>query len=87
MEKDINEMTDEEVQEELNDRKMVVVYTACRQCKSEYKFLVKESQVNRYKKGVEGIQDIFPTLNADERELLISGICRTCFDKLFSDNK
>lgn len=29
-------------------------------------------------------QDAFPYLSADEREMLISGICPTCWDNMFS---
>lgn len=29
------------------------------------------------------VQDAFPELTADERELLISGTCGECWDKLF----
>lgn len=29
------------------------------------------------------IQEALPCLSADERELLLSGICPTCWDKLF----
>lgn len=28
-------------------------------------------------------QDAFPYLSADEREMLISGICPTCWDNMF----
>lgn len=30
-------------------------------------------------------QDAFPYLSADEREILISGICPTCWEKTFGD--
>jgi hypothetical protein len=29
------------------------------------------------------VQHIFPNLSADERELFISGMCPTCWDKTF----
>lgn len=29
------------------------------------------------------VQDVFPYLSADERELLISGICPECWEKTF----
>ena len=29
------------------------------------------------------VQDAFPYLSANEREILISGICPTCWDKMF----
>ena len=33
--------------------------------------------------GGELIQVAMPYLTADEREILISGVCGTCFDKMF----
>ena len=33
--------------------------------------------------GVGLIQNAMPNLSADDRELLISGICGPCFDKMF----
>lgn len=36
-----------------------------------------------WKKGDLNAQDAFPYLNANERELLISGICDTCWNELF----
>lgn len=32
-------------------------------------------------------QDAFPYLSADERELIISGTCSECWNKLFSDDE
>ena len=31
------------------------------------------------------VQDAFPALDADAREILTSGICGECFDEMFSD--
>ena len=31
------------------------------------------------------IQEAMPYLNADDRELMISGTCGTCFDAMFAD--
>ena len=33
------------------------------------------------------IQNVFPHLTADERELMISGICGKCYDELFKDDE
>ena len=33
--------------------------------------------------GGELIQNAMPYLSADEREILISGVCGTCFDNMF----
>lgn len=32
-------------------------------------------------------QDAFPYFSADERELLISGICPTCWDRVFGSDE
>jgi len=37
----------------------------------------------RWEEEGELIQNALPYLSADERELLISGICGGCFDKMF----
>lgn len=52
----------------------------CLLCKTEINILVRDDD---YKKWVKDtlIQDAFPYLLNDERELLISRICGTCFDK------
>ena len=42
------------------------------------------SDLIKWKNG-ELIQNVMPYLNEDERELLISGTCGKCFDKIFSD--
>ena len=33
------------------------------------------------------VQNIFPHLTPDERELLISGMCGKCYDELFQDDE
>lgn len=33
------------------------------------------------------IQDIFPYLTPQERELLISGVCSQCWEDIFSDDE
>jgi hypothetical protein len=33
------------------------------------------------------VQDAFPYLSADERELLISGICSTCWNRVFGSEE
>ena len=54
----------------------------CDICHIEYELTVTEESVDNYRKGML-IQDAFPYLTPDERELLISGICGKCFDNLF----
>ncbi len=55
------------------------------QCWSCHKDHVIEFNRNDYLRWKDGwhIQNAMPYLNADERELLISGTCGTCFDSMF----
>lgn len=35
----------------------------------------------------EHIQDVVPTMSPEERELLISGVCNDCWNKMFGGNE
>jgi hypothetical protein len=37
-----------------------------------------------YDEGEILIQNIFPEISAEDREIMLSGICGDCFDKIFS---
>lgn len=54
----------------------------CRMCGDTHILMVNNKDVQRWQDGGL-IQDIMPYLSADERELLISGTCGTCFDNMF----
>lgn len=56
----------------------------CNICKKVYIIKMSPKQFHDIKKGVGHIQDILPNHSADERELIISGTCGTCFDRMFS---
>lgn len=70
---------------ELETENLKEVYVACRYCgkkiplKLHSEGIVEFSSPNR-----RHVQDIFPYLTNDERELLISGTCKECWDKMFS---
>jgi hypothetical protein len=51
----------------------------CINCKKSYPI---ELDVNQYVKWQEGmlIQDVFPQMSADDRELLISRTCGSCWE-------
>tara|TARA_R100000908_G_C3725229_1_gene126532 strand:+ start:553 stop:765 length:213 start_codon:yes stop_codon:yes gene_type:complete len=59
-----------------------VVAVPCRLCQETTDLEVNFQGFVNWKAG-EFIQDALPELSADERELLISGTCGTCFDALF----
>lgn len=60
----------------------IVVHATCCECGKEYNFEVPRDAALAWSNGAR-IQDAMPMLSPNERELLISGICETCFDKIF----
>ena len=58
------------------------VVTLCRFCGVTHTVTVKANDYRRYKMGSHA-QHCFPYLSDDERELLISGTCKECWEKLF----
>ena len=54
----------------------------CLQCESTHQIEVHESDYYDWRSGMP-IQEAFPYLSIDEREILISGICGSCWDKIF----
>lgn len=53
-------------------------------CSDEYDVPVTQEQLNNWKNGVL-IQNAMSNIPADMRELLISGTCPKCWDRLFKD--
>jgi len=62
----------------------VIIKKTCFQCKKEHELHLPETGYNAWQEGAY-IQDAMPQVSADDRELLISGICGKCFDGLFAD--
>ena len=58
----------------------------CRTCGDTHILMVNAQDKKRWMEG-ELIQDAMPYLTPDERELLISGTCGTCFDKMFGSEE
>lgn len=63
--------------------KEVCVVTSCPMCGHANEVEVNEADYWDWDDGMLA-QDAFPYLSADEREMLISGICPTCWNKMFS---
>ena len=58
----------------------------CIVCDDTFDIMVDPNDLNRWAEG-ELIQEALDYLNPDERELLLSGICGSCWDTLFPDNE
>lgn len=60
----------------------ICVVTYCPFCGEAHEVYVNEADYLDWQDG-ELAQNAFPYLSADERELLISGICSTCWSSLW----
>lgn len=66
--------------------KDVCIVTTCPFCGHANKVEVNEIDYLDWQDG-ELAQDVFPYLSADEREMLISGICPSCWVKYFGSDE
>jgi len=57
----------------------------CRKCHEPHSLWLDPTLVQRWESG-ELIQDVFPHLTPDQRELMISGICGACWDRMWPDD-
>ena len=64
------------------NHKEVCVFTTCPFCGRENEVEVNHMDYLDWQNG-ELAQDAFPYLSANEREMLISGCCPRCCDKMF----
>lgn len=67
-----------------DDTQLATVRGPCYQCGQPQEVTVPADALLRFRNG-EFAQDCFRTLPAAEREFLISGICGTCWDEMFSE--
>lgn len=57
----------------------------CSVCSNQYEVTVAPEDLAKYRAGAHA-QHVFPYLSAGERELIISGVCGECFDRLFDED-
>ena len=65
----------------INYHEVCVVTRPCLFCGRSHEVEVNDMDYLDWQDG-ELVQDAFPYLSASERELLVSGICPTCWDKM-----
>lgn len=65
---------------------MISIFTTCPICGHENEIQVYPEDYLKWQAGAL-VQDAFPYLSADDREMLISGICPNCWDKMFNDEE
>lgn len=61
---------------------MYTIETRCPFCGKAHTVQVHGKDYRAWQEGKHA-QDAFPYLSANEREMLISGICPTCWDNMF----
>ena len=59
------------------------VVTTCPNCGHQHTVTVKRDDYTAYTNHEKDIMEAFPYLTPSERELLITGICDDCWEKLF----
>lgn len=64
----------------------VVVIADCPICGVENRVELKSSQYDAWQAGAY-IQNAAPNLTPEQREILISGICPKCWDKMWGSNE
>lgn len=65
----------------------VEVMVTCRFCGEHHILKVKHEDFFAWKIDGKHVQDAMPYLTPNERELLISNTCQTCWDKMFADHE
>ena len=63
--------------------KEVTIVTTCPFCGHANEVAVNEEDYFDWSFDGVLVQDAFPYLSADEREMLVSGICPTCWEETF----
>lgn len=63
----------------------VVITTYCPQHNDQDAITVPAEHWSAYSEGAH-IQDAFPDLSAEQREQIITGICGSCFARIFSSD-
>lgn len=59
----------------------------CIICGTQHTLNIDATKLSMYNAGFGKIQDLFPELTANERELLVSGICGKCYDSIMEDDE
>ena len=59
--------------------------TTCRLCRKDNSIVVPSQGLWDWEHGSH-VQDAFPSLSSDEREVLVSGMHTDCWDTLFGDD-
>jgi hypothetical protein len=70
----------------VGERQTLRVTGPCIYCGTEQSIRLDAEAAIKFREGGFA-QDCFPTLSADQREFLISGICGKCWNEMFPDEE
>lgn len=65
---------------------MITLELKCKYCNKIHKIPVFKEDLEKYNKG-KLVQECFPYISTEYRELLISGMCPECWDNLYEENE
>jgi len=78
---------DPEFREELKKERDSIITVTCKLCKEQHEVSADYRDFINWKGSGQVIQKAMPYLTPSERELLISGICEVCWDKMFDNDE
>lgn len=64
---------------------MMLVKVTCKMCHDILSIKVPIEGYLAWQSGTKHIQDAMPQVPEGDRELLMSGICESCFDRMFGE--
>lgn len=59
----------------------------CPRCHKVNFLPITEEELKAWDPSVQFVQDAFPQLDASQRELLLSGLCNTCWNEIFKEEE
>ena len=68
----------------MNNDNFVNLRVCCRCCGKEAPISVDLNDLGAWQNGDKLVQEAFPYLSSSKRELLLTGACRECWDKMFA---
>lgn len=68
------------------DAQVMDIHVTCPCCGKEQVVTVDVNRYEAWRRGELMIQHALPDLTPDQREVLLSGICPECWDKMFKED-
>lgn len=69
----------------MDSNKAIMISVPCRRCGKTHHIRVDIDDLQAWQSGEKLVQDAFPYLSAEDRELLLTRFCPKCWDEMFGD--